>query len=316
MSMIMVRGGFNAWQDLLQFLTDNLQVANLQQISKITADQYDDIIENSILAISIIVEDCTSLFEEEEYVNIIEYMLKPVFFLLAPRENEVDSQTLSNIRAHAVNTINMLLVTQCQSVKQYMQEYAVHIVGLYQQSKDSKLKKRIVEGLTTILEFQQEVIYANLQPVLTTMVQALQEKDQVVGLAASEFWSGLVMIWLYNIEQTDPQEAAKREAVQGFLPQLLPILLECCRFADADKMSIIDTKESDLYQQKKEEEYDEEEAEEGFEKDRGLYNATLRKSACYTLGQFSKVYQDDTINVLFPYLEKALASQWEIGQLP
>ena len=55
------------------------------------------------------------------------------------------------------------------------------------------------------------------------------------------------MIWLYNIEETDPQEAAKREAVQGFLPSLLPILLECCRFAEADKMSIIDTKESDLY---------------------------------------------------------------------
>ena len=64
-------------------------------------------------------------------MNIIEYMLKPVFFLLAPRENEQESQTLSNIRAHAVNTINMLLVTQCQSVKQYMQDYAVHIVGLY-----------------------------------------------------------------------------------------------------------------------------------------------------------------------------------------
>ena len=29
MSMIMVRGGFNAWPGLLQFLTDNLQVANL-----------------------------------------------------------------------------------------------------------------------------------------------------------------------------------------------------------------------------------------------------------------------------------------------
>ena len=56
-------------------------------------------------------EDCTSLFEEEEYVNLIEYMLKPVFFLLAPRENEQESQTISNIKAHAVNTINMLLVT-------------------------------------------------------------------------------------------------------------------------------------------------------------------------------------------------------------
>ena len=28
------------------------------------------------------------------------------------------------------------------------------------------------------------------------------------------------------------------------------------------------------------------------------------------------MYQEATINVLFPYLEKALASQWEIGQLP
>ena len=51
------------------------------------------------------------MFEEETYVNLIEYMLKPVFFLLAPRENEQESQTLTNIKAHAVNTINMLLVT-------------------------------------------------------------------------------------------------------------------------------------------------------------------------------------------------------------
>lgn len=30
MSMIMVRGGFNAWPDLLSFLTSNLQLAYLQ----------------------------------------------------------------------------------------------------------------------------------------------------------------------------------------------------------------------------------------------------------------------------------------------
>ena len=29
MSMIMVRGGFNVWPDLLQFLTDNLKLENL-----------------------------------------------------------------------------------------------------------------------------------------------------------------------------------------------------------------------------------------------------------------------------------------------
>lgn len=50
-SMIIVKGGINIWPDVLHFLTDNLQV------------QDQTIVENSILAISIIVEDCDSLFE-------------------------------------------------------------------------------------------------------------------------------------------------------------------------------------------------------------------------------------------------------------
>ena len=50
MSMIIVRGGFNAWPELLTFLTDKLHGTE------------PDIQENSILAISIIVEDCSSLF--------------------------------------------------------------------------------------------------------------------------------------------------------------------------------------------------------------------------------------------------------------
>ena len=51
------------------------------------------------------------------------------------------------------------------------------------------------------------------------MVQALQEKDQLVGLAASEFWSGLVQVWLYNqVDETDPQEVIKRDGVKSFLP--------------------------------------------------------------------------------------------------
>jgi hypothetical protein len=48
MSMIVVRGGFNVWPDLLPFLTEN--------INQPQADQ--SILENAIHAISIIVEDC------------------------------------------------------------------------------------------------------------------------------------------------------------------------------------------------------------------------------------------------------------------
>lgn len=73
MSMIMVRGGFNAWPTLLQFLTDNVAHTELT------------IVENSILAISIVVEDCTSLFQEDQYTTLIEYMVKPIFGLLGPQ---------------------------------------------------------------------------------------------------------------------------------------------------------------------------------------------------------------------------------------
>jgi len=102
MSMIMVRGGFNSWPDLIQFLTDNLNTADAT------------VCENSVHAISIVVEDCTSLFEQEEYVTLIEYMIKPIFNLLHP-----DAQRSSTIKAHAINIINLLLLTGCSSVKQY-----------------------------------------------------------------------------------------------------------------------------------------------------------------------------------------------------
>ena len=63
MSMIMVRGGFNAWPDLLTFLTHSLQPGWLgENVPHLDQSEYRSIVENSILAISIIVEDCTSLF--------------------------------------------------------------------------------------------------------------------------------------------------------------------------------------------------------------------------------------------------------------
>ena len=71
MSMIMVKGGYNIWPDLLQFLTENLKIQNDQSI-----------IENSIQSISIIVEDCQKLFEEQNYHQVISYMLLSIQNLL------------------------------------------------------------------------------------------------------------------------------------------------------------------------------------------------------------------------------------------
>ena len=106
--------------------------------------------------------------------------------------------------------------------------------------------------------------------------------------------------------------------MKGFLPQVIPVLLECCRLAEADKMEVIQTKESDLWLEKggEEESDGEEGGEEGYEIGKGYLNTTLRKSACYTLGQFSKVFQEETLKELYPSLEKALQQQWPMEQLP
>ena len=54
---------------------------------------------------------------------------------------------------------------------------------------------RILEGATTILQFEDHIILANLQSVMQTMTQALKEYDQVVALAACEFFSTMVQVW-------------------------------------------------------------------------------------------------------------------------
>lgn len=55
MAMIIVRGGINIWKELLPFLTENLKSTDMT------------IVENSIRTISIIVDDCSSLFEDPTY---------------------------------------------------------------------------------------------------------------------------------------------------------------------------------------------------------------------------------------------------------
>ena len=52
-------------------------------------------------------------------------MLQPVFNLLNPQ-----TQSSNTIKAHAINTVNLLIVTQSQSVRTHMQDYTVFMLGL------------------------------------------------------------------------------------------------------------------------------------------------------------------------------------------
>ena len=222
-------------------------------------------------------------------------MLQPVFNLLAPQ-----TQSSNTVKAHAINTVNMLIVTGCASVRQYMQEYSVHILGLYQDlTVDQQLKLRILEGLTTVLEFEDEVILANLQSVMQTMTKALKEYDQVIALAASEFFASLVQVWFTaaHDDASNPTLNQKVDQMKQWLPQMLPELLICSKLSEADKRNIIQTKEEDLFLElgdgkvnDTEEELDQEDDEDYTVGRGGASNTTLRQSAAYALAQFSKTF--------------------------
>jgi hypothetical protein len=55
MATIVARGGLNLWRDLLPYLTDNF---------KSTSER---VVEDSIHAISMVVEDCQQLLGEQTY---------------------------------------------------------------------------------------------------------------------------------------------------------------------------------------------------------------------------------------------------------
>ena len=55
MATIVSRGGLNIWKDLLPYLADNTRTTDLK------------LVEDSIHAISMVVEDCSSLLGEQSY---------------------------------------------------------------------------------------------------------------------------------------------------------------------------------------------------------------------------------------------------------
>ena len=59
-----------------------------------------------------------------------------------------------------------------------------------------------------------------MQPVLQTMTQALKEYDQVIALAASEFFASLVQVWFTAAldDDSDPTLSQKVDLVKQWLP--------------------------------------------------------------------------------------------------
>lgn len=69
----------------------------------------------------------------------------------------------------------MLLITQCKVVKDKMDSYTSYLLGMTNNTEN--VRWRIVQGITTVLDMNYEIIIKHFQPVCNFMINALSEKD-------------------------------------------------------------------------------------------------------------------------------------------
>jgi hypothetical protein len=129
------------------------------------------------------VEDCTKMFEDPKFREVVSLMFPPLCKLIDPKFNQL-------IVHHGINTINMLLLTNCEIVRDNMADYFNVLLGLaaklYQEPSDlqkgpiqnQKVKWRIVQGVTTIMELNVHLVFDQFENVCELMIRALMHKDQ------------------------------------------------------------------------------------------------------------------------------------------
>ena len=91
-------------------------------------------VENSIHTISIIVEDCSKLFEDIKFREVVVEMFSPICKLISTTFNETIVQ-------NSINTINMLLLTNTDIIQMSMNEYLGVLLNIGEQinSKNKEL---------------------------------------------------------------------------------------------------------------------------------------------------------------------------------
>ena len=73
--------------------------------------------------IAIIVEDCNKMLEDSKYESLITEMFPPICALISSRYSE-------EVVANAINTINMLLLTEADIVVKNKDEYFSVLLNL------------------------------------------------------------------------------------------------------------------------------------------------------------------------------------------
>lgn len=135
----------------------------------------------------------------------------------------------------------MLLLTQASLIQENMDGYTKHLITM-QNDPSQQVRWRIVQGINAVMELRIDIIMSIFEEVANLMIKALMENDQKVALAATEFWSGMLL----NHCEDPQQEKLKVRLIHERLPVLMLELLKCCKYTDHDRMANQPSKDSDI----------------------------------------------------------------------
>ena len=146
-------------------------------------------------------------------------MLPNIFRLLDPAKTEA-------IKQHSLNAVNLLLLTRAPAIEESMESYMKHIISM-QNDPSNLIKWRIVQGVVTITDMEVDLVLKpeNFNLVSDFLMSALRNKDPKIAQSACEFWSAIICA-------SPEEEEIKVKTLREKLPQLLPILMECCLLND------------------------------------------------------------------------------------
>jgi hypothetical protein len=126
------------------------------------------------------VEDCSKLFEDIKFRSTIVEMFPPICKLINTNLNQA-------IVSNAINTINMLLLTNTDIILENMDEYLTVLIDIGSQNFDQvssssvktnmKVKWRVVQGITTIMELKMSSVIQKFEIICHLMLGALMHKD-------------------------------------------------------------------------------------------------------------------------------------------
>lgn len=124
-----------------------------------------------------------------------------------------------------------------------------------------------------MMDHRVDLILLDFQLILDIMTNALKENDQKLALAATEFWSGIFQAVRGDVKN----EEFVIKTICYKLPELCPLLLDCCKFTEYDRQMLPTT--SGTNGTVPEEQQEDEDYESSF--------TTLRKSSAFTMERLS-----------------------------